>query len=324
MERRRRRSVIFVIGLGAAFGHPAEDAQRSQPVDKPLPEYFSRLGEMTDRLWSERGRAPSTFPLVAVEVLTALPPREHISADDVVHWALGTCELPRQFIEHKFGEPGIQVFAKPDFFIEVLFWLEGSPDIHQHAFSGAFCVLTGSSVHIEWSFKSNVQFDDNLQAGALRVLRTEYLAQGDCRSIQSGGRFIHSLSHLERPSATIVVRTTGEPEANPQWSYLKNGAAWNPFHRDEHLSRQIDLLDMLFKVDRAQYIDAATYAIARTGTSPYGVFKILNRCFDKGNEEAFRRLLEAARQKNRDLAEIFENVFDNQARDRHLQSQRTY
>lgn len=291
-------------------------------MEKPLPEYFNRVGDLTDRLWTDKGRMTRAFPHVAAQALKEFPPCEHIAAHDVVQWVLGARELPRQHIEHRFGEPGIQVFARPDFFIEVLFWLEGSPDIHQHGFSGAFYVLAGSSVHTEWTFKLNTQFDDNLRAGILRVLRTEYLGQGSCRSIESGRDFIHSLSHLERPSVTIVVRTTGEPDATPQWSYQKPGLAWNPFHRDECLSRQIDLLDMLFKVDRSQYVDAAICAIARPEMSPYGVFKILNGCFDKNDEDAFSRLLEATQQRERALAEIFQDVFSNQARDRHLQFQR--
>jgi hypothetical protein len=46
------------------------------------------------------------------------------------------------------------VYEDPRVYIQILFWLEGRRDIHQHEFSGAFHVLTGSSIHSMFAFEN--------------------------------------------------------------------------------------------------------------------------------------------------------------------------
>jgi hypothetical protein len=57
--------------------------------------------------------------------------------------------------------------------------------------------------------------------GDIQFERAELLRRGDCRAISSGPEFIHSLFHLDRPSVSLVVRTTNDPETYPQYGYLK-------------------------------------------------------------------------------------------------------
>jgi hypothetical protein len=45
------------------------------------------------------------------------------------------------------------VYAGRRFYVEVVFWAEGTTAIHQHSFSGAFQVLVGSSIHTLYGFE---------------------------------------------------------------------------------------------------------------------------------------------------------------------------
>ena len=92
------------------------------------------------------------------------------------------------------------------FYIDVLFWLDGTTNIHQHGFWGAFQVLAGSSVHCRFGFDLAEEINHRLRIGKLRLLETELLGLGAIRKILGGELFIHSLFHLDRPSVSIVIR----------------------------------------------------------------------------------------------------------------------
>jgi hypothetical protein len=47
----------------------------------------------------------------------------------------------------------------------------------------------------------------------------ELLNVGDVQEIQAGRQYIHSLFHLDQPSATIVIRTEKSPLYLPQFAY---------------------------------------------------------------------------------------------------------
>jgi hypothetical protein len=75
---------------------------------------------------------------------------------------------------------------------------------------------------------------------------------------------VHSVFHLDRPSATIVVRTYSDPGAQPQFKYAPPGVAVDPFFRDAVAVRRIQSLDYLRQLNRARYLSAAREAIARS------------------------------------------------------------
>src|SRR5258707_15243401 len=104
---------------------------------------INRLGHLVDRLWAEKGRDELEFPAIAYIAMLELRKGSKFTWNDIAMSILEADALPDQRFQQEFGEPGIQVFVAPDFFIEVLFWLDGSPTIHQHGFAGAFFVLEG-------------------------------------------------------------------------------------------------------------------------------------------------------------------------------------
>jgi hypothetical protein len=156
-----------------------------------------------------------------------------------------------------FGEPPVRVAERNRFFIEVLYWIDGTVAIHQHGFSGAFQVLSGSSIHTEHAFERTSTINSACALGRLSARRSELLRVGDIRPIHAGSAHIHSLFHLDRPSATIVVRTFTILDRQPQLSYLYPGIGFDPFRRDRLLDKQVAALKTLYDVRHPRFADAA-------------------------------------------------------------------
>ena len=57
--------------------------------------------------------------------------------------------------------------------------------------------------------------------------------------ILPGSQYIHSLFHLDRPSATITVRTEHTPSAAVQYDYRKPYFALNPFFRNVTMAKKL-------------------------------------------------------------------------------------
>src|SRR5467141_638931 len=220
-------------------------------------EFFQTLGSLVTRLWRERNYNEEDFPEVASRGLSELPPDQHVSFWDVVKWAL-TCErLPAQAdLGAKFGQPPLSVFTGRDFRIEVLFWVQGIPAIPQHSFSGAFHVMHGSSLQSLWQFEPEEQLSLRLALGSVSLKKAELLRKGDSRPIIAGKQLIHSTFHLDRPSLTVVVRTIGEANQQPQYSYLPPTIAYDPFNIVPSVQRRTQLLRMLLiSGKRAEYVE---------------------------------------------------------------------
>jgi hypothetical protein len=267
-------------------------------------EFFQQLGSLVTRLWKERNYNEENFPEVASVGLSELPPDQHITFWDVAKWAL-TCErLPGQAdLTAKFGQPPLTVYGGRDFRIEVLFWVQGIPAIHQHGFSGAFHVMHGSSLQSLWEFEPAEQVTMRLALGRLSLKKAELLRKGDSRPIIAGNRLIHSTFHLDRPSVTVVVRTLGEANKQPQYTYLPPTIAYDPFGIVPSVQRRTQLLRMLLISDkRAEHNDIARHILGTEDA--YSVFQFLLSTFELIEDEEDRHnLLVAARLKHPTLIE---------------------
>lgn len=167
-----------------------------------------------------------------------------------------------------FGEPAITVYRGQGFYLEVLYWLDATTSIHQHAFSGAFQVLVGGSLHAIWR-RHDSQGRETAPAqrapfwlGELSCTQVERLRVGDVRAIVAGAGFIHALFHLERPSVSLVARTTREAEHLPQLNYLPPHVAYDPFEAAPLRARRLEALTLLAQTDPPA-LDGAMQALAR-------------------------------------------------------------
>lgn len=223
--------------------------------------FFTELGRGVLAQWKRRNFALDLFPEIARAALEARRPCDHVDVHELLRDFLLQDEQPFQ-TQSGFGQPELVVYDDPRFYIQVLFWLEGTTDIHQHKFSGAFHVLNGSSIHSRFDFLEPQAISAHLRVGRLRMSETQLLETGSTVPIFSGAHYVHSLFHLDTPSATVVVRTHSDPGTGPQFTYLPPHLAVDPFHHDALTQRRKQVLDLLEQTEHPSYPELLTEMLA--------------------------------------------------------------
>jgi hypothetical protein len=206
--------------------------------------FFHALGTRAVHSWQALNFDPRAFPALAARLLEEADPARNADLERVLEDFLLTEEQPFQ-TQSGFGQPELVVFDHPRLYIQLLFWMDGTTDIHQHEFDGAFHVLQGSSLHSTFRFLDPKPVSAHLRTGTLKRLRSELLPTGATVPIRAGTEFIHALFHLETPSVTVVLRTHTSPGTGPQFTYLPPHIALDPFHHDSLTQRRKQLLDVL-------------------------------------------------------------------------------
>ncbi len=214
--------------------------------------YFEKLGQTVLERWREQNFSLEVFPELTRIAIDEAPPSENVDIDEMIHEFLSNDEQPFQS-ESGFGQPELIAFNDTRFYIQILFWLEGTTEIHQHEFSGAFHVMRGSSVHSEFDFLGARSVTPHIRIGDLKVKRIELLETGRTMPITSGRECIHSLFHLDTPSVTVVIRTHHDPGTGPQYNYLPPHIAIDPLHSDPLTARRKQLLDVLETIEDPNY-----------------------------------------------------------------------
>ena len=208
---------------------------------------FDRLGTAIREEWALGNFDERRLPAIAERHLLEARLSSAVSGEEIAEYALRSRHRVVTEADKNFGQPNINLYVDQRFFIEALFWLEGTTAIHEHAFSGAFEVLQGGSVHSRFAFAETERLNDGFRLGRLEQTQIELLTRGDVRQITSGDGFIHSLFHLEHPSVSIVVRTNGDPDAGVQFAYLSPSVKYNPFARTQFQKLAARTLEMLRK-----------------------------------------------------------------------------
>jgi hypothetical protein len=239
--------------------------------------FFKELGRTVLERWKRENFSLAKFPNIARAALDAKPPAKLVDLPALMRDFLHDDEQPVQ-TDSPFGEPEMVAFSHPRFYIQLLFWLDGTTAIHQHEFSGAFHVMAGSSIHAEYAFDEAKAVTPYLKIGNLRVKSIELLETGRTVPIASGQGNIHSLFHLDSPSVTVVVRTQHDPGTGPQFNYLPPGIATDPHHNDLLTMRRKQLLDVLEQVEDPGYADAVMAMIAELDFERG--FHVLQHCME--------------------------------------------
>ena len=223
--------------------------------------FFKDLGAAVLERWRRENFSLSSFPEIARSALDARPPANHVDLAALMRDFLLDDEQPFQ-TDSDFGEPELVAYSHPRFYIQLLFWMDGTTAIHQHEFSGAFHVMHGSSIHAHYAFEDARPVTPHLRVGNLRMTGIELLEQGRTVPITSGPQTIHSLFHLDSPSVTVVVRTQHDPGTGPQFNYLPPHVAVDPHFSDKLTMRRKQLLDVLEQAEDERYADLAAEMIA--------------------------------------------------------------
>ena len=221
---------------------------------RDMDQFFTELGRTVLARWKQQNFSLALFPKIARGVLEERPPSEYVDLPGLVEQFLLDDEQPFQ-TQSGFGQPELVVYDDPRFYIQILFWLDGTTDIHQHEFSGAFHVLQGSSIHSEFTFENPRLVSAHFRVGDLRMTRTQLLETGSTVPIVSGSKHIHSLFHLDTPSISVVIRTHTDPGTGPQFTYLPPHIALDPVFNDALTMRRKQLLDVLEQTEDPAYPD---------------------------------------------------------------------
>ena len=223
--------------------------------------FFVDLGRRVRERWQAVDFSLAAFPRLAQAALEENPPATQVDLKALTRSFLREDEQPFQTASG-FGQPELVVFDDPRFYIQILFWLDGTTQIHQHEFSGAFHVLAGSSLHAEFAFANVRPVTAHFRLGDLQLTGIELLETGRTVPITSGGASIHSLFHLETPSVTVVVRTHSDPGTGPQFTYLPPHVAVDPFFSDALSTRRLQLLDVLDRTAAEDYAEVVRAMVA--------------------------------------------------------------
>lgn len=282
---------------------------------------FQQLGADVERLWRDKNYAEELFPSIAARALEEADLPNKVSAWEVINWTLRETVLPEQRdLPGRFGDPPITIYNSPRFHIDVYFWLEGTTSIHQHGFCGAFQVLHGSSIHSDYHFERHEAINTFTELGDINLQNCELLKVGDTREILAGRSFIHSLFHLDQPSATIVVRTHRSPLHLPQFDYKKPFLALDPFFEEPTTIKKLQGLSALLRVRHpeadnliAELLENAdfqtTFTLLSTVRNHLNANQ-LNQIFNlSDSQDRFARFMEIVRKRHGSLAEVFPAVF---------------
>jgi hypothetical protein len=209
-------------------------------------EEFQKLGALVESRWQAESYNEQLFPEIAAQALTESDLPARVDPWEIIRWVHTAVPLPEQHdVEGRFGNPPITMFSGPRFYIDVYYWLDGTTSIHQHSFTGAFQVLLGSSIHSRYSFREDKIINEHFSVGQLTLEEVQLLKLKDVRTIRAGREFIHSLFHLDRPSATITIRTEHTPSAGVQYRHLKPHFALDPFFKNAVLNKKLQTIGLL-------------------------------------------------------------------------------
>jgi hypothetical protein len=222
--------------------------------------FFKKLGDSVYAQWKKQNFDLTLFPETARKALERSNPSHHVDLTELIHEFLISDDQPFQ-TSSGFGQPELIAYDNPKFYIQLLFWLDGTTDIHQHEFSGAFHVMKGSSIHSHYDFVNARSVTPHFCLGDLKLKNVQILEAGSTVPITSGKSCIYSLFHLETPSVTVVIRTHTDPGTGPQFTYLPHHVALDPVHQDPLTMRRKQLLDVLERTGSPDYGDLVAETI---------------------------------------------------------------
>ena len=236
-------------------------------------DIFRELGEEIVTEWEASKWNSLALPSIASKALGSLR-LQSWSVSELIDMLLSQAALPKQFNATRthFGQPPVTVFSHPQFFIDLYFWANADPTIHNHHFSGAFTVLHGTSLHTTYSFQSSLEHGPFIAAGQLRGESIELLKRGDVRPIMIGDALIHRLLHVDCPSISLVVRTTSS--TGPYHQYYMPSLRADSLHLAEVTLRRTELLEFLRRTQCDSYLPRLQLAVR--DIPPEAVFQILS------------------------------------------------
>lgn len=178
--------------------------------------YLEHLADEIERLYAAEHFDEARFSTIAASCLATATGLDGVGVSDLLPFYLASLQ------EHEDADPGdfsdfpLAICRRRHFFLQILVWTRGSTTIHQHSFSGAFRVVAGSSMQINYKFDESRRVNSRLRIGAVTRVDSGHFNVGHTEEILPAGGLTHSVFHLQCPSISLVVRTYGEAWCRPQ------------------------------------------------------------------------------------------------------------
>lgn len=130
---------------------------------------------------------------------------------------------------------------------------------------------------------------------------------------------------MEEPSATIVIRTHGDPDVAPQLNYFPPHLAFVELERgpvDELGERKLQVLETVHEVDPGNYAETAIKILQNS--DPNIGFRVLYHALSVGIESSnIKRISETAREIHGDWIEVAMISLEEKVRASHVVTSRT-
>lgn len=297
---------------------------------------FDELGNKVEERWKAVEYDEELLPSIAKSALEEADVPSKTDPWEIIEWTLAERELPAQRdLPSNFGDPAITLYSSARFHVDVYFWFDGTTSVHRHGFCGAFQVLHGSSIHSWYEFETRKRLNRFTEIGEMKLKLCELLNVGDIQEIWSGKRYIHSLFHLDRPSATIVIRTHRSPLHPPQLNYHKPCLGIDPFFEEPNTIKKIQAAAALLRAERPDADDLLESYLR--GSDFQTCFNILNSLKGLVSHDAMRmmfnveassdrfgKLLDVVAKEHPEEADVLPAVFDYAERLGRIIRQRSY
>ncbi len=224
-------------------------------------DYFKHMGNEITAKWKVHDYKEDTLPDVAEEYFTNNAIHEDIDVYELLLYMSKPNDLAPIQSFYNFSDLPINVFKHQKFFIEVLFWSNGTTTTHNHAFSGCFYVVHGQSLNIEYDFKEKDKVNSKFRIGDFSINVAEHLKKGDFRKIKQGTGLIHTVFHLDKPSVSLVVRTYQNQDALPQLEYRFPYIGLDPDQQDVCVVKKFQALSVLRSINAPEFMSLFEQAI---------------------------------------------------------------
>lgn len=165
------------------------------------------LGTQLQKTWAEHAFAPEAFIELCTTALTHARLEQQLSAGQILAEIAGRAALPEDPpVENRVVDEQLTLFRCPEFVIQVLVWLDGITDIHDHRLSGAYVALEGERIEAQYRFLCDERLDESIRIGRIETVALERVRPGQVRPFTPGADYLHAVFHLHHPSVTLAIR----------------------------------------------------------------------------------------------------------------------
>jgi hypothetical protein len=261
--------------------------------------FYSDLGTRIELRWSRADRDPERFPELAAEELAKTPPGSDVDA--VIRSYLAPQQVATRQLAppDAFAQPGLTLYYGRGFVIDIYFWLNAVPAIHNHPFTGCFTILKGFSLHDTYRFETREHAGERVLFGALEPNELTILREGDVVPFSLVEHpLIHSLVHVPVPTVSLVIRTI---LTRQYFRYFPPSIALAMDQPDDLVARQLQLIDWLRGARDPSYPEQVRALIASSDFET--AFRIISAAW---GQEDVDGLIACARRRHGDRVDQIE------------------